>query len=142
MLLPKMFALPLSMTQYGLLISSIEKMMQFKYTMDGLIVHDVRNANGNIHFRVVGSLLRSNLRTLHPGIHKTVVDTFAEELISGRQAGDGTYTSCDERCRASADSSTGWISIRTFPVVKNLIRTTNSLVFFGQDLSMSCPFLT
>lgn len=57
-------------------------MMQFKYTMDGLIVHEVRNANGNIHFRVVGSLLRSHLPHLHSTIHQTIVDTFAAELTS------------------------------------------------------------
>lgn len=64
-------------------------MMQFKYTMDGLIVHDVRNANGSIHFRVVGSLLRSHLPNLHPGIHQTVVDTFASELMSGGKTFNG-----------------------------------------------------
>lgn len=63
--------------------------MQFKYTMDGLIVHDVRNANGNTHFRVVGSLLRSNLPILHPGIHQTIVHTFASELISGGKTVNG-----------------------------------------------------
>ena len=64
-------------------------MMQFKYTMDGLIVHDVRNANGSIHFRVLGSLLRSNLSNLHPGIHQTIVDTFAAEFMSGGKTLNG-----------------------------------------------------
>lgn len=85
------------MTRHSLLTVSIEKMMQFKYTMDGLIVHDIRNANGNIHFRVVGSLLRSNLRTLHPGIHETVMDTFAKEFMSGGKAADGTSSSDAEK---------------------------------------------
>ena len=64
-------------------------MMQFKYTMHGLIVHDVRNDNGNIHFRVVGSLLRSHLTNLHSSIHQTIVDTFAAELVSGGQTLNG-----------------------------------------------------
>lgn len=66
-------------------------MMQFKYTMDGLIVHDVRNANGNIHFRVVGSILRSHLPNLHSIIHNTIVDTFADELTSGGKPFNGEY---------------------------------------------------
>ena len=66
-------------------------MMQFKYTMDGLIVHDVRNANGNIHFRVVGSLLRSHLPNLHSTIHQTIVDTFAAELTSRGKTFNGEW---------------------------------------------------
>lgn len=65
--------------------------------MDGLIVHDVRNANSNIHFRVIGSLLRSNLRSLHAGIHNTVVETFAAEFMSGEKAADGKCTPHDKR---------------------------------------------
>ena len=72
------------------------KMMQFKYTMDGLIVHDVRNMNGNVHFRVVGSLLRSNLVNLHSGIHKTVVETFTAELVSKGKAINGKIPSHDK----------------------------------------------
>jgi hypothetical protein len=77
------------MCQGGLLTIGIEKMMQFKYTMDGLIVHDVRSANGNIHFRVVGSLLRSNLMHLHQGIHASIEKTFAAEILSARKANNG-----------------------------------------------------
>ena len=66
--------------------------MQFKYTMDGLIVHDVRNANGNIHFRVVGSLLRSHLSNLHPSIHHTIAETFSAEFVSGRKNLNGECT--------------------------------------------------
>lgn len=64
-------------------------MMRFEQTMSGLVVHDVRNANGHIHFRVVGSLLRSNLMKLHHGIRSTVAGTFAAELASHGQIKGG-----------------------------------------------------
>ena len=72
-------------------------MMQFKYTMGGLIVHDVRKENGNIHFRVVGSILRSNLAKLHPGIHRTVVNTFSAEVRSGQKFANGKCPSQMDR---------------------------------------------
>ena len=52
-------------------------------------MHDVRNANGSIHFRVVGSLLRSNLANLHPCIRQTVADTFAVEMKLGTKLANG-----------------------------------------------------
>jgi cytochrome P450 len=98
-------------------------MLQPKYTMNGLEVKDQMSANGSLHSRVLRIVLKSHLVTLQPKLEKTIAGALAEELASGTKLTDG------------------WTAVYSFAMAKNVIRTTNSSVFFGDHLSKDPKFL-
>lgn len=91
--------------------------------MAGLEVKDQMSANGSLHSRVLHVVLRSNLVTLRPLLQQVISETFQSDYASGQMLADG------------------WTNIRCFSMAKNVIRTTNSAMFFGMQLSSDPKFL-
>ncbi len=54
------------------------KMLQPEYTMNGLGVHDEMRANGSVHNRVLGVLLKQNLELLQPRLQNAIAASFAK----------------------------------------------------------------
>lgn len=65
------------------------QMLQPKYTMNGLGVHDAMRANGSVHNRVLRVLLRSNLPLLQSGLQAAIAASFAKELALGTVENEG-----------------------------------------------------
>lgn len=99
-------------------------MLQPKYTMYGLEVKDVMSQNGSLHTRVLRVVLTSHLAVLQSSMLEKVRAVMMDEISTSETASDG------------------WTSIRSFCMAKNLIRTANSGVFFGESLSREKRFLT
>jgi hypothetical protein len=57
-------------------------MLQPKYTMNGLGVHDEMRANGSVHSRVLVVQLKSNLTTLQPQLQDAIASSFAQEIAN------------------------------------------------------------
>lgn len=98
-------------------------MLQPKYTMAGLEVKDQMSANGSLHSRVLRVVLTSHMSTLRPMLQKVIADVMRDEITSGQMLADD------------------WTSVHSFSMAKNVIRTTNSSVFFGSELSEDPKFL-
>jgi len=92
--------------------------------MYGLEIKDRMSANGSLHSRVLRTVLTSHLANLQSTMLKKVCAALMEEVSTGTRTGEG------------------WTSIRSFPMAKNIIRTANSAVFFGETLSEDKKFLT
>lgn len=99
-------------------------MLQPKYTMYGLEVKDRMSANGSIHSRVLRTVLTSHLTGLQSTTQKKICAALMDEVSIGTGTGEG------------------WTGIRSFSMAKNIIRTANSTVFFGENLSRDKKFLT
>jgi hypothetical protein len=67
-------------------------MLQPKYTMNGLSVHDEMRANGSVHNRVLRVLLKSNLTLLRPQLKDAIAASFAKEVALGRVDPQGKTT--------------------------------------------------
>ncbi|KAL8885607.1 MAG: hypothetical protein Q9192_006618, partial [Flavoplaca navasiana] len=92
--------------------------------MYGLDVKDVMSHNGSLHSRVLRVLLTSHLADLQASMLDKVRAVMADEITSSKIAYDG------------------WTGIKSFRMAKHLIRTANSGVFFGEELSRQSRFLT
>ncbi|KAI4194464.1 MAG: hypothetical protein LQ350_007763 [Teloschistes chrysophthalmus] len=92
--------------------------------MDGLEVKDVMSHNGSLHFRVLRVILTSHLADLQSSILEKVQTVMVDEMDMARTTTDG------------------WSNIKSFRMAKNVIRTANSGVFFGESLSKNKRFLT
>jgi Cytochrome P450 len=94
--------------------------------MGGLEVSDHMSANGSLHSRVLRVVLRSHLQELQGALQKTISDSFLEEFNLGK----------------AVPGLDGWKKLPCFASAKNIIRTTNSIVFFGNHMSKNLSFLT
>ena len=91
--------------------------------MSGLDVEDSMIANGTVHSRVFGVVLRFHLRELQSSLQQRIVKVFSLEILAGTRHADG------------------WTEIQSFSMAKRLITAAKSLVFFGQDLTDHSKFL-
>lgn len=98
-------------------------MFQPKYTMNGLEVEDRMSANGNLHSRVLGVVLRSNLNDLESSLDAIVANAMTKEFLDGKKLRDG------------------WTEVPSFLMAKRVITAANSRVFFGEQLSGNSEFL-
>lgn len=64
-----------------------------KYTMYEFDVHDEMAANGSMHFRVLRTLLTSNLPRMLPELHSMMQREFGKEVLQGYTKTDGTLLS-------------------------------------------------
>ncbi|KAL8962324.1 MAG: hypothetical protein Q9193_001245 [Seirophora villosa] len=115
------FAVPTPETYY---IHVSSEMLQPKHTMNGLDVKDITTANGSVHSRVLRVSLTSHLTELQLPMLEKVRAIMAQEVGGGKTAPDS------------------WTKILCFQMAKNVIRTANSRVFFGETLSKEERFLT
>ncbi|KAF7512408.1 hypothetical protein GJ744_001343 [Endocarpon pusillum] len=90
-------------------------LLQPKYTMGGLQVSDQMSANGSLHSRVLRVVLKSHLQDLQGALQNAVAESFLEEFHLGK----------------AVPGRDGWRKLPSFSMAKNVIRTTNSIVFFG-----------
>lgn len=104
----------------------MKKLLQPQYTMGGLEVSDQMSANGSLHTRVLRVILRSHLQDLQGALQNTIADSFLEEFHMGKVV----------------SGPDGWRKLPSFSMAKNIIRTSNSTVFFGKHLSKNYEFLT
>ncbi|KAL9608973.1 MAG: hypothetical protein Q9167_006224 [Letrouitia subvulpina] len=91
--------------------------------MNGLFVHDEMRANGSIHNRALGVMLKSNLITLQPQLQAAIAASFEAEIASGT-------VDCQ-----------GFVKIQAFKMAKNIIVKANSSAFFGTHLANDSAFL-
>ena len=73
------------------------KILQPKYTMNGLNVHDEMNTNGLVHSRVLQILLKSNLPSLQPRLQENIRISCAAEIASGISVQDGKSSKTNEK---------------------------------------------
>ena len=88
-----------------------------QHTMNGLEINDDMAANGAQHFRVLRTILTSQLRHLQQSLLFSIRDSIAS-----------TFDSCSRR-------SGEWIELNCFELAKKVMTASNSVAFFGEELS-------
>ncbi|EKG22176.1 Cytochrome P450 [Macrophomina phaseolina MS6] len=100
-----------------------KELLQPKYTMDGLVVEDGMSANGIVHLRVLGVMLRNRLNELHSRLRKTVSQRLSSEISNGTPKQDG------------------WVELPLFQLAKKVIAAGNSSAFFGDEVAHDHHFV-
>jgi cytochrome P450 len=91
--------------------------------MDGIEFDDNMSENGNIHVRILGVLLKSQLDYLQPSLHATISAATARCLDAGPHLTDH------------------WTEINCFDFATRVVTHANAVVFFGAELASDPAFI-
>ncbi|CAO1598653.1 hypothetical protein XANCAGTX0491_002411 [Xanthoria calcicola] len=96
-------------------------MLQPKYTMHGFEWKDQRGVEGTGFVRALRCLMTSQLPNLLPSLRCTLENEITNELKQSRAVRGATH-------------------LKVFPSIKRVVAKTNSLFFFGDELSQNSDF--
>lgn len=117
-------------------------MLQPKYTMNGFEVLEVNVAGTSLQYRVLRTLLTSNLPTLHCGLEQRISQAFHAAVQSSEQDCDGRFRHRKDSCGTLIDLALGWSKVPILKMSKDLTRKATSYAFFGEHLCLHPIALT
>lgn len=106
-------------------------MFQPEYTMNGVELHRLR-----MQHRIL-RVLTLKLPSLELSLHNLVQQAIASEITGGKAAG-GKFISYMKTVITKAthcSAHLGWMTLRTFPVIKNIVGKANIYTFYGEQYS-------
>ncbi|KAH7311256.1 cytochrome P450 [Stachybotrys elegans] len=104
-------------------------MFKPEYTMNGLVVQDDMQQNGNLHTRVFRVLLRSHLPALTDPLYRLLSAALEDRFNEAASLS------------ASTSNMNGWSTLSTFEMSKKVVVVANARAFFGPRLASSTKFL-
>ena len=107
--------------------------------MNGFQAHDEAIARTSLQYRVLRTLLTAHLPVLHDALKEKVLTAFEAEISTYEVKADGGWF-CVSFFVNHSYLNIGRISLHTFSVAKDMLRTATSFVFFGEELCQYAHF--